>query len=728
MKVFAFPGQGSQARGMGKELFAAFRDHVAAADAILGYSIEELCLKDPRRELSQTQFTQPALYVVNALSFLKRRESGETPDYLIGHSLGEYDALFAAGAFDFETGLRLVQRRGALMASAPTGGMAAVIGLDAERVAASLAKSGFGDIDIANLNGPKQTVISGPRASIEKAEAAFSDPGTTYIVLNVSASFHSRAMAFMVDEFRALLESVKLAAPKIPVIANATARPYRGDDVVANLAAQICAPVRWTESIRYLMAKGNCEFVEVGPGKVLATMVGHILKDCTPLAIDDEPPAAPAVKTNGHARSPLGSAEFREDYGLRRAYMAGSMGDGIASTAMVLRLAKAGLLGILGSAGISLTELEAGINQMQTHLSANESYGVNLWPHAELDAKVELLLRKGVRVVEASGFAEIATPLVRYRLRGLAVTKDGRAKLANRIIAKVSRPDIAELFMAPPPPELVGELLAAGRVTAAQAEAAKTIPMADDVVGEADSGSFSGDAPATVLVPALIRLRDAMGRRHAYARKIRIGAAGGIGTPEAAAAAFVMGADFVVTGSINQCTAEARTSAAAKDMLAALGVQDTGFAPADEGFESGAKVRVMTKSVFFPARANRLYELWRQHGAWEEVGVEMRRQVETRFLQRPFEQLAKEEEVRAGTRAADARERMARVFKWYLGTSARWAVAGEAERRVDFQVRTGPALGAFNQWVENSEIADWRARHVDDIAQRLMDEAARLLN
>ena len=168
MKVFMFPGQGSQKKGMGGDLFDQFPEITRTADEILGYSIKQLCLEDPDKQLGLTQFTQPALYVVNALTFMKRSQDGETPDFVVGHSLGEFNALLAAGVYDFETGLRLVKERGRLMSEAKGGGMAAVVGMQEPAVRDMIAAQGADQVDIANLNSPTQIVLSGPTDEIAR--------------------------------------------------------------------------------------------------------------------------------------------------------------------------------------------------------------------------------------------------------------------------------------------------------------------------------------------------------------------------------------------------------------------------------------------------------------------------------------------------------------------------------------------------------------------------------
>lgn len=284
MDAFIFPGQGSQTVGMGGKLFNEideFRAVEGEVDELLGYSIRKLCLEDPDKKLKETQYTQPSMYVVNALHYYKAVSKGLRPRLLAGHSLGEYNALHAAGVIDFLTGLRLVQKRGELMSLIRDGGMAAIVGIRAERVTQIIEENHLTGLDVANFNSQTQTVISGPLDEIARARPFFEKTGATrYLPLPVSAAFHSRYMQQVATSFDRFLSTFSFKDIQIPVISNVTARPYKKGESATNvrelLVKQISSPVQWTQTVLYLTGRGASTFHEIGPGNVLSNLVQQI--------------------------------------------------------------------------------------------------------------------------------------------------------------------------------------------------------------------------------------------------------------------------------------------------------------------------------------------------------------------------------------------------------------------------------------------------------------------
>lgn len=277
--VIMFPGQGSQFQGMGEDLFKEFPHTVDIANKVLGYNIVDLCLNNTDNLLNQTNYTQPALFLVNYLNYQNYLKNGTAPAYFLGHSLGEFNALCAAGVFDFETGLRIVQKRGELMLSISGTSMAAVIGGEYKEIKEILALH-FIDIDVANVNTASQMVISGPVNSLEKAADFFEEEGLVYIPLKVSGAFHSRYMTPTKENFKNFIEGMKLNSCKIPVISNFSAAPYPSDTngIIKNMVNQIDSKVKWLQSVEYVLYQGEYNFLEVGPGEVLTNVLKKIKK------------------------------------------------------------------------------------------------------------------------------------------------------------------------------------------------------------------------------------------------------------------------------------------------------------------------------------------------------------------------------------------------------------------------------------------------------------------
>ncbi|MGW6459246.1 PfaD family polyunsaturated fatty acid/polyketide biosynthesis protein [Streptomyces sp. NPDC055078] len=435
----------------------------------------------------------------------------------------------------------------------------------------------------------------------------------------------------------------------------------------------------------------------------------------------------------------LGCPDFRRDYGIRYAYVAGSMYMACSSEDMVVRLGRAGLLGYFGTGGLRPARVVAGIERFRRELG-DGPYGLNILPRWESPKKeaetVEILLRHQVHQVEASAFIRPSRSLVRYRVTGLRYAPDGSVHIANRLTAKVSRPEVIQRFLGPPPRELVAELLAAGEITAEEAALSRRIPMADDLCAEGDSGGHTDQRPLVVLLPETIRLRDSAMREFGYTRRVRVGAAGGLGTPSAVAAAFVMGADFVLTGSVNQCTVESGASEPVKDMLQRASVHDTAVVPAGDMLEAGTRAQVLRRGLFYPARASRLYELYRNHDSLDDLDPATADELQHTYFRRSFDDVWTD--VRAYYQRAnpealawaerDPKHKMALVFKAYFVQAKRLSIAGSPDHQVDYQINTGPAIGALNGHLRGTPRENWRNRHVDDIAHLLMRGGARQLS
>ncbi len=431
----------------------------------------------------------------------------------------------------------------------------------------------------------------------------------------------------------------------------------------------------------------------------------------------------------------LGDPAFAACHKVKYAYYAGAMANGIASEELVIALGKAGILCSFGAAGLVPARVEAAISRIQAALPSGP-YAFNLIhspsePALEQGA-VELYLKHRVRTVEASAFLALTPHIVRYRVAGLSRDSDGNTLIANKVIAKVSRTEVAAHFMAPPPEKILQQLLSQGWITELQAELARQVPMADDITAEADSGGHTDNRPLVTLLPTIIALRDQMQAKYAYQEPIRVGAGGGIGTPDAALAAFNMGAAFIVTGSINQACIEAGASEHSRKLLATVEMADVTMAPAADMFEMGVKLQVVKRGTLFPMRANKLYEIYSRYDSIEAIPADERQKLETQvfranldeiwqgtvahFMARDPEQIRRAE--------GNPKRKMALIFRWYLGLSSRWSNTGESGREMDYQIWAGPALGAFNAWAKDSYLDDYRQRRAVDLALQLLVGAA----
>ncbi|MEU7693428.1 ACP S-malonyltransferase [Microbispora hainanensis] len=552
--AWIFPGQGAQRQGMGAGLLDRYPDMVARADEIIGVSLRRLCAGDEERLQHDTRYVQPALFAVAALAHRAALEEGPAPAYLAGHSLGELAALHAAGCFDFETGLRIVRRRGELMARARGGGMLAVVGMPIERLREVLAEEGATDVDLANHNSPDQVVLSGPEDSVRALAAVLRGAGAgKCVLLNVSIAAHSRYMAFPAAAFADYLGTVDFAPPRVPVISNVTARPHRPETLPDLLARQVRSPVRWWDTMVYLAERGVRDVREIGPGQVLTKLWRKAEKHLIPSASDSAGPAggvsigrAPGGEPYRVRTERLGAATFRRDYGTRLACAALENASAAGSADEVTRTARRGVLAFLGVDGLPAGDVERAVQRLRRDLGPAAPYGVALDGRRvaggdEVDqGRVGLFLRYGVRFLHVTlGHLTQAPPeLVRFRFAGAYRDAAGLPVAPNRLVVRVAAPDLVERLMRPPAEPLLAELSARGALTPAEVEVARGLPVSEDVCLDCSS-----DGPGLeVRLPEALRRRDEAVA--ACGHHIRVGVV--CATPEAVAAAFVLGADFVV--------------------------------------------------------------------------------------------------------------------------------------------------------------------------------------
>ena len=431
----------------------------------------------------------------------------------------------------------------------------------------------------------------------------------------------------------------------------------------------------------------------------------------------------------------LGDPTFLKDYAVRNAYVAGAMANGIASVDMVRAMSQAGMLAFFGAAGLSHQQIEEAILQLKKSLG-QKPFGINLIhspnePSLEAGT-VDLFLRHGVRVVSASAYLGLTLPLLRYRVAGLSVNAKGVVQAHNRILAKVSRTEVARKFLSPAPPEMLQQLLDLGQITPEQAKLAARIPIADDITAEADSGGHTDNRPLVLLLPQLIALRDELCAEHRYPKRPRVGAAGGLATPNALAAAFGMGAAYVVTGSVNQACMESGSSDLVRDLLARATSTDVAMAPAADMFEMGVQVQVLTQGTLFHVRARKLYALYLAHGSLEELSPADVADLEKNYFRCSLTEAWnrcvhywKTRDPEQSARASrEPKHKMALLFRAYLGQSSRWANLGDSSRQLDYQIWCGPSMGAFNAWARGTFLEDPKRRHVVNVAHNLMLGAA----
>jgi trans-AT polyketide synthase/acyltransferase/oxidoreductase domain-containing protein len=453
----------------------------------------------------------------------------------------------------------------------------------------------------------------------------------------------------------------------------------------------------------------------------------------------DAPTHSPASPVRAYAPplhpENLGDQQFKEKHHLRYAYIIGAMANGITSVNMVEKAGNAGLVGFFGAAGLALDQIERAIDLLQRILK-NIPFGFNLINSPndpELEAAVvRLYLQRGIKLVSASAYLDLTLPLVYYRVKGIYRDSRGEIICPNKVIAKVSRVEVAAKYFSPPPQKLIAQLIDKNMITQTEAELAGSIPMAADLTAEADSGGHTDNRPAISLLPTMIALRDELAEKYKYKNPPCVGLAGGISTPYSAAAAFAMGAAYILTGSVNQSCVEAGTSEAVRHMLAEAGQADVTMAPAADMFEMGVKVQVLKRGTMFPLRAAKLYDLYSTHDRFESISEKQRNMLERDYFRCSFQEeweqtkayFTRHDPRQIDRAEKDPRHKMALVFRSYLGQSSNWANSGDPSRKIDYQIWCGPAMGAFNQWVKGTFLQQPENRNTVTVAMNLLYGAA----
>jgi PfaD family protein len=396
-----------------------------------------------------------------------------------------------------------------------------------------------------------------------------------------------------------------------------------------------------------------------------------------------------------------------------------------------------GALGMFGSAGLSPKVVEEALTEISSALDpAGLSWGSNLIhspnePALENEI-VELYLRLGVRRVSASAYMGLTPAIVRYACSGLSRSEDGSVQRQNHLFAKISREEVASHFLSPAPVKILDQLVAEHKLTAEEAEIAAGIPLAEDIIVESDSGGHTDNRPLNALFPAIMDLRDRLVKEYGYDRPIRLGAAGSLGTPISVAAAYALGAAFVLIGTVHQSAVESGVSDSSRALLAQAQIADVAMTASADMFELGVKVQVLQRGTMMAVRGNQLYDLYSRYDSIEEIPADQRANIEKNIFRSSLEEIWQQtveffnrtDPKQIDKANKNPKHKMALIFRWYIGSSSQWPIIGDMSRQVDYQLWCGPAMGAFNRWVTGSFLEAPEKRTVQQIALNLLEGAA----
>lgn len=433
----------------------------------------------------------------------------------------------------------------------------------------------------------------------------------------------------------------------------------------------------------------------------------------------------------------LGCKYFKNKHSVKYAYLTGGMYGGVSSKELVCKMANSGFLSFLGAGGLKLEEIEDNIKYIKEH-ALGKPFGINFLHNHIVSAKdesiINLLLKYDVNMIEAGAFPKATSSLVRYRLKGISINNSGKLVMKNKIFLKTSRLSVIDEFLSPISEMTIEALLANKQITLEEASYADRINLVDDIIIEADSAGHTDNRSGLAMFPTMVNKIRKFNKSNPNKEKISIGLSGGIGTPEAIAAAFAMGADFVSTGSINQCTVEAGTSELVKKILSEMNVEDTDVCPTGDMLESGAKIQVLKKGTLFSVRSKKIYGYYMKYDSFDDMDDELIKDIEKELFNNDsldkvfndaktyFSPLIWEEA------CTNSRKKMALILKMYYYKSIIYARQGDKKHKINFQVHVGPALGAFNNYVSGSSLEDYKNRHVDQIALKLLADTCELIN
>jgi trans-AT polyketide synthase/acyltransferase/oxidoreductase domain-containing protein len=407
---------------------------------------------------------------------------------------------------------------------------------------------------------------------------------------------------------------------------------------------------------------------------------------------------------------------------------------GIASKELVTKMANSDFLSFLGAGGISIENIQKAIDYIKKN-APTKVFGVNvLYNHLisekEMDI-VDLLLKNNINYLEAAGFKCATLPLVKYRLSGVRRINN-EILIPNKVFLKASRISVVEEFVSPISDSFIDALIADNTITKEQAILAKKIPLADAVIIEADSAGHTDSRSALAIFPAIKKICEKLYNQYSYDNRINIGLAGGLGTPESIAAAFVLGADFIMTGSINQCTVESGAPDIVKDLLSQCDIEDTEICPTGDMFATEAKIQVLKKGTLFPFRAKKLHYYNLLYNSIEDFPDALVKDLEKNYYGESIPEILSSMQKKVPfdkfeELANNPKKKMEALFILYFYQSVKNAYNGNINDKINFQIHCGPAMGAFNFYIKDSPFEIWENRHVDQIAIKLLMDTCQVL-